>query len=525
MSPLLAAPTALVAIALAPPQDAWDFDLPLELRRDLKEVGRWIDRYEDEGGPYLERSSRWLAWTIERLGEWARNDAVDGAEGAAVRALLDLTGASPGNGSETVQGLFRLRPAASARRVHDWAGRELRGLYDERPELVDWLASQVLATSEHPLRRRIGAARSLAGLEHPGTLLALFGAASADVPELRDAAMDTLLAWRDERVDAFLARQLSRWVDDPSWIEPDAVAGALAARVPAGPAAEGLARTFERGLADEDWRTAARTLRLAPPFDDAVLVPALIDALERWLERAAEGLGRRRLAGDLASELERRARRRIGPHPDRWRLWWTAVLAGRAETASDDWDPPTRAGFFGLRPETDRVAFVIDRSGSMARAFAPGAGRSRFEEAASQLLALVRALGPEARFGIVLFDDRVRAWRTELVRATDGNLDRARRFLASNRPDGGTRLFPAVREVLRLDADGRPALDELDIDTVIVLCDGQTEEGPSWVDPLVDSVRDETAVRFHGVQIGAAGDGTLQRLAQRTGGEFVRVAE
>lgn len=90
---------------------------------------------------------------------------------------------------------------------------------------------------------------------------------------------------------------------------------------------------------------------------------------------------------------------------------------------------------------------------------------------------------------------------------------------------GGTVLSPAIHEALRLGPKGQVNLEELEIDTVIVLCDGETQDGPTWVTPLLEAIGEETAVRFHGVQIGGFGDGTLQQLADLTGGRFLRVVE
>ncbi len=58
---------------------------------------------------------------------------------------------------------------------------------------------------------------------------------------------------------------------------------------------------------------------------------------------------------------------------------------------------------------------------------------------------------------------------------------------------------------------------------MIVLCDGETAEGRSWVWPWWREVAEETCVRFHCVQLGGGGNGTLEALAEVSGGEFVRV--
>ena len=60
---------------------------------------------------------------------------------------------------------------------------------------------------------------------------------------------------------------------------------------------------------------------------------------------------------------------------------------------------------------------------------------------------------------------------------------------------------------------------------MIVLCDGETAEGPGWVKSFLERVNALARICFHGVQIGGGGDGTLELLAQGSGGEFVRTGQ
>lgn len=84
-------------------------------------------------------------------------------------------------------------------------------------------------------------------------------------------------------------------------------------------------------------------------------------------------------------------------------------------------------------------------------------------------------------------------------------------------------LQSAVMRALKIGPDGLPDLAVLEADTVIVLCDGETAEGPGWVEPFLEIANQRARVIFHCVKIGAGGDGTLEKLAKGTGGDFVRV--
>ena len=95
--------------------------------------------------------------------------------------------------------------------------------------------------------------------------------------------------------------------------------------------------------------------------------------------------------------------------------------------------------------------------------------------------------------------------------------------MIKNGAKGGTHLKAGVLTAMHLDKRGKVDLEALEADTVIVLCDGATAEGPGWVVPLLRRTNDEARLIFHAVQIGSGGDGTLEVLCEETGGDFVRV--
>jgi len=138
-------------------------------------------------------------------------------------------------------------------------------------------------------------------------------------------------------------------------------------------------------------------------------------------------------------------------------------------------------------------------------------------------MALLESLGPQTRFRVILFSGEARAWSRELRPATKTNLGLVRSWMSHNGPGGATHLQPAVAEAMRLDSRGRVNLSKLEADTVIVLCDGATAEGPGWVEPLMEGPNEAACLMFHSVQIGAGGDTTLERLAEQSGGDFLRV--
>ena len=121
-----------------------------------------------------------------------------------------------------------------------------------------------------------------------------------------------------------------------------------------------------------------------------------------------------------------------------------------------------------------------------------------------------------------MFHDFAEIWRDDLVRADEETL-RAARLWLEQKPRGGTQLRAGIERVFGQGTNRTPDLGRIDADTVIVLCDGATSEGPGWVPGFLSRVNARTRILFHAVQIGAEGDGTLERLAQGSGGEFVHI--
>ena len=153
-----------------------------------------------------------------------------------------------------------------------------------------------------------------------------------------------------------------------------------------------------------------------------------------------------------------------------------------------------------------------------ARKTAGNKSRTRFDEAGSQLIKCLEGLGEDARFEVILFSDGLRHFRGELVPANEKNLRNLARWISLNGPDGGTHLRPGVRAAMCVDEP-----ESLEADTVIVLCDGETAEGPTWVGSFIRVHNDLSRVRFHAVQLGGRSDGTLEALCKHTSGDYVEI--
>lgn len=408
---------------------------------------------------------------------------------------------------------------------------------DRSGELCQWIAGGILAQPKSfTLARRRGVLAVLRGRHERETLLAIMACAVGPERELRDDAMAALVGWQDDGVHRFMLQQLEKTREQPAWITTTPVFTHFS-KVKIGSEGEipGLLReSVALGLASNEWRSAVRALRLSQALDNQLAIPLLLMAWPQWIARRERDMGSKRVEGDILHALQKRTGREIGAFPERWNSWWRSVQSGTSSGAAGEKDPAeTRAAFFGLRPITDRVVFVIDRSGSMSSPMhvnepgttsaGPSSASTRYQEALLQMQSFLRALGPQTKFRIVLFDSEVHVWKDKLQPATKSNLEAAQRWCAAQHPDGGTMLRAGIEEVLRLRPDGTADVGRIEEDTVIVLCDGETTEGPYWVESVLERVNSDACLVFDCVQIGTSGDGTLKRLSAASGGESIQV--
>lgn len=493
-------------------------------RDPLARLGRWIASYSGaETEREWERDSQELERLLDEIG--ALDLAVPQRRVESTVALLDL--ASLQNAAQRRSRAGEPSAAADARTLS--LRKRARALLQSRlandPEgaLSREIAVRVLADSNaNPLGRRIAAVELFRGRQVPAVATALLFCADPSEPALERAALDALAGWSYEAVHRRMAQELARSLAEPARPAPvSALRHFAEASLPAESPARASVRSYlSAGAASSDWRDATRAVSIADALGDEDAVPVLIEALRTWIDRRASARGSRRVECEIVAELERRSGTRIGAHPDRWTTWWRAVRAGKvAPRSAEDEKSATRAEFFGLRLITDRVVFVIDRSGSMDQAFGTR-GDSRYEEAVAELFRCVDAIGPTARVRVVLFSDEVTSFSRGLAPMAPAHRSDLERWLAAQRPGGGTLLRPGIAEAFELAADGAFDPARMDADTVIVLCDGATAEGPEWVAPLLERIGPEACAVIHAVQVGPGGDGALQELARASGGEY-----
>ncbi|MFT4710186.1 MAG: hypothetical protein ACJAZ8_001651 [Planctomycetota bacterium] len=403
-------------------------------------------------------------------------------------------------------------------------------------ELLDWLTDEVLPLPDlyTPLQRTV-AVRALGQhcLDYepsPHLLLALVQAGRAKDAMVRGAAMTAIKGRPEEFLTGFFLSALER-----GNVGPEVLAEHLRLRLAAGGELLEAGQTAKQYITDpgrarrildyiaprlfhEDWRESSRSLAVIPLLEPSMAVPMLIEGLEYWSRITAEGTGSRRVVHELRQALGVVAGRDLGLNPEIWAKWWKLSQDPSTVLSPAPKQQSVSSTFFGLRPVSDRLLFLIDRSGSMDKRF--GAANSRFDEAVERLIYTLHDLGPKTQFRVVLFSDDTRTFSSELTFATDRQLDKLETWATNVGTAGGTDLQGGVNGSFSGLRSGKLAPTEIDVDTVIVLCDGETGN-PDWVDPWLSKFNHDARLKFHCVNLGGRPGGGLEALATGSGGRFV----
>jgi Mg-chelatase subunit ChlD len=418
--------------------------------------------------------------------------------------------------------------AASARLGRD-ALLELLGPEPRAADrrVLELLTRECVAGESWPHTQRRIAIDLLAPRGEPAVSLCLMVAGRGRSDSLRAAALAALSGRREAAVDRYFLAECER--GEPrceSALRAESCAHWRARRGQLGATEQlRLARLARRDLESDDWKRALFGAAGAAALALEHGAPLLIDALAAWQAREVAGTGSRRVEAGLVDALELLSGRKIGYRLEWWRSWWE-VRQKRGDRAEDPAWNDTRAAprqggtaqFFGLELYSDRVTFVLDRSGSMAADFGEP-GQTRYSEALAQLRACLKQLGKHARFNVVVFHSSAAAWRTKLAPATEREQREALQWLEGQGPGGATDLQAGL-DLLQPHAESGEALwRELETDTVVVLCDGQAQRPTSMAQWLAQN-NATGLLRVHCVQIGRDGNGQLEELAKATGGTF-----
>lgn len=454
---------------------------------------------------------------------------------AAARALLQAVDRwDPFVVEAVVRGLAgRGLPAETVEWILERGLRE--GTPDQQAALVTLLsglerkealpAIKKAAAGERPWRLRAAAASALSHLDPAGSAADIRRLAADEHLRVRVAALEGL-----ERVPGDAAAKLLRKAarSDSDWQARLAALRALSARDPQG------SRPLQlEVLKDLDLHLALRlsALELLEGWQDPRGVEARIEAL-----KAADG----RLELALVRSLQGLTAQPHTTHAQ-WKAWWREVREGWTFPAAPP--PPaddpmrTRVRFYDLPIESSCVCFVLDASGSMSEPAGQDASRAagappppgaptKWQVARQELEKALSALPEGAKFGLVLFSDRVAPLQTTPVPASKKNVAAALALLDQHPPQGATDLHGPLALLFHAgEPDDPGAAARVAFDTLVLLSDGLPTAGAVQDAPellrRVAGWNRFARVRIHAVGLGQQNKELLEGLARDGGGRYV----
>ncbi len=254
---------------------------------------------------------------------------------------------------------------------------------------------------------------------------------------------------------------------------------------------------------------AQRELALLAADGSRNAARGLVDALEIETEL--------RLRWLIVGHLQRLSglKHRLDHRP--WKGWVKGLEDGwTPEEAEPDREAATgTVSFAGLPILSERIAFLIDLSGSMWEEVEEG--RTRKQQVDGELRAALERLAPEAELNLIPYTDRPIPWKKELVPAKPASVAQALKFFEGRKESGVGDLWEAVLLAL---SDPRS-------DTLIVLHDGSPTGGIGWnVDLFAALFAERNRFRAVALDVVLVRDsGFLRRrwqeISESTGGRFV----
>ncbi len=372
-----------------------------------------------------------------------------------------------------------------------------------------------------------------------------------DTPEVRSAAYDTLLDFKD---DPEIARYLLLTVSketrrgSQSATALPLVAVLLASNVPGmdrevtaylerqGNTHEGLAllETLADELGDhgqaEDVPSLAKLTALKTFHEEFGLRRAVVQALVKI--SASQAIGQLisilekvqgEIRGEILKHLTDSTGEEFGLDSKAWSDWWkdnekTFQMNGAAGPRKEVKGLAAGPGaggsmYYGLRIYAQKLVFIIDTSGSMMG--------PRLAAAKRELLQAVDGLSDDTQFSIVAFNSVVYPWQKQLVPANSTMKQAAARWINALEIGATTASYDALEAGLRFDAEA-----------IYFLTDGAPHGGKVSSPPdIVTLISRENYTRrlsiyTIGIDAGPAGglfDEFLAALARQNWGVYRRV--
>ncbi len=203
-----------------------------------------------------------------------------------------------------------------------------------------------------------------------------------------------------------------------------------------------------------------------------------------------------------------------------WQEWW--------KTAGETFEYPSRSlqspyrsvtitasdYYYGLPLFAERLVFVLDTSGSMAKF-------GRIMAAKRELVQAINNLPPHVSFGVVVFNNSVSVWQRQLVPANEQTKRAAVSYVNSQSPHADTASYDALESALTFDTEA-----------IYFLSDGAPTGGkivaPEDIITTITAINKSRRISIYTIGIGAGFPGSpldvfLKVLAEKNLGLYRRV--
>ncbi len=282
------------------------------------------------------------------------------------------------------------------------------------------------------------------------------------------------------------------------------------------------------------WQVRLASAQALTASGDKSVVLPLITAIAK--ERG-------RMKWEINDGLKKLTRVDKSGDPAAWKSWWDKFgddfLFGNYQPGPlDGQEKRTVTSFYGLRLNSEHVAFLVDVSASMNETaqwkseFQPGEpkpeGDRRIDIARYELKRAINGLPDNAEFSLVRIGSKATPIRGQLLRSGAGSRGDAISFMNQTEVTLGTDIFGAFRKAFEWTGGAWNApLTPNSLDTLYLISDGDPTVGltdrPQLVERVIDTFHFKK-VLVHCVAISPPGHGVLvlKGISDGTRGDFIR---
>lgn len=270
--------------------------------------------------------------------------------------------------------------------------------------------------------------------------------------------------------------------------------------------------TAQQSLAHKAWELRSLSYRYLTRCRDVGSIPLLI---ARW------GKEEGRLAAELEQALFVHTATRCFTRKE-WESWWlknqTGFVLPHPDTVKSGGSSSggRTVAYHDIPIVSSRIAFLVDRSGSMAEKIGTDRKFTRLDAAKEQLVKVVEALPATHHVNLIPYETNVSPLWNELRKLSEDNRQDLLRTVRGLPLGGGTNIFDALEK----------AFEDPKVDTIYLLTDGQPSAGRvRTTEGILEEVRRWNRTRqivIHCIGLGIDSD-LLKRLAAESGGSYKHV--